>query len=375
MIIGINLIAEYSIKGAGTFTYIKNIFEQWAYYDFPDCHFILYKQRHIPKEHLAIPSNVDIEYVNVPILGGGIKRILFEQTFFYLYLKKCDVFYSYCSSMPLFVNAKRYFTLHDLCFLSPEKENSWPKRTYLKIINALYIKRSTKVLTVSEFSKKEICRVYKIQPDKIEVTYNFIPRRGAEAVNDKKEIKDINGDIFSTNKRYALFVGSLQPAKNIIGMIQGFECFRKTHPDFYLVIVGKPLYKAAKILDTIYNSENIVYLGYQSDENVACLYNNCQFTVLLSFTEGFGIPPLEGFLYGKPALVSNTSSLPEVVGLAGKQVSPYDINKIASGYEDIYVQRHQYQQEINKQLNNFDPFKIIEKFLSVLGIPYIRLSS
>lgn len=368
MVVGINLIAEYSVNGAGTFTYIKNLLQQMENYDLSGVCFVLYKQKQLPQEHLGIPDNIDVEYINVPNLGGGIRRIVFEQTLFYLYLRKCDVFYSYCSSMPLFVRARRFFTLHDVYFLTFKRRYSWIKRKYLDFITSLYIRQSTAVITVSNYSKEQICAHYNVASEKLVVTYNFVRPHNVPTSNVVRT--NILQDLFDVNQRYALYVGSIQPGKNIEGMVAGFNLFRERHPDYNLVIVGKPLYKAEKILDLATRSENVFYLGYQPDEIVGMLYEKCQFTVLLSFCEGFGIPPIEGFSYGKVALVSDTSSLPEVVGEAGCKVSPYDINAIANGFCKLAENSQKYTKQINSQLEKFDASVSVEAFMSTLSIPF-----
>ena len=370
MTIAINLIAEYSVRGAGTFTYIRNLFREMGNYKIEDTKFIIYKQTHIPKEHFGVPSNLDVEWVDVPKVGGGIKRILFEQTLFYLYMKKCDVFYSYCSSMPLFVRAKRIFTLHDLCFLVPEKKNSWIKRTYLRAITGLYIKRSNRIITVSEYSKRDICKCYKVSPDKICVTYNFVsnPPDYEEPVT----LYDYQNKLIHVDKPFALYVGSLQPAKNIEGMIEGFEESLQVDSDKYLIIVGKPLYKSGPTMTKIINGANVIYLGYQSDDVVSYLYDKCKFTVLLSFCEGFGFPPLEGFAHGKPALVSNATSLPEVAGKAGISVSPYSIADIARGFRELFQNTAGYESAIAEQLNKFSASAAVETFMHELSVKYMK---
>lgn len=104
------------------------------------------------------------------------------------------------------------------------------------------------------------------------------------------------------------------------------------------------------------------------DESCGCL---C--VVLLSFCEGFGIPLLEGFGYGKPALTSNLMSLPEVVGKAGCMVNPYHINEIADGFKQITENIQEYIKHIPTQLVKFDFHNSVEKFMDALEIHYKRI--
>ena len=91
MIIGINMIALPAQSGGGPFRYFQMLLKKIAEYELIDVSFIIYKQKQISIEYLAVPSSLNVEYVDVPNLGFGIRRILFEQTLFYLYLKPLDV--------------------------------------------------------------------------------------------------------------------------------------------------------------------------------------------------------------------------------------------------------------------------------------------
>ncbi len=369
MIVGINLIALSTQTGTGPFSYIKRILNQIRKYQTPNCRFIIYKQKHIPKEYLEIPPELNATFVNVPTLGNGIKRILFEQTLFYFYIKKCDAFYSFCTSMPLFIHAKRYFTLHDVYYLTFSKRYGKIKTMYLKWITKLYIRQSWKVFTVSEYSKNEICNLLGVNKNKLAVTYNFVlpsPQR----TEILPEIKDINGNSVDLNKRFFLYVGSLQPGKNIQGMVDGFKLFAEKNPEWQLIIVGKPTHKGESIISYIQNKNNIFYLGYQPGDTVNYLFSKCFATVLLSFCEGFGIPPIEGFLYEKPTLVSNKTSLPEVAGEAGVKVDPYNVKEISKGFDTLVKEYNHYAQKTKEQLMKFTPENSVETFMRTIGIPF-----
>lgn len=371
MIVGINLIAQHTQTGTGPFSYIKRILNQMGKYQTPDCRFIIYKQKHIPKEYFEIPPELNATFVDVPTLGNGIKRILFEQTLFYFYIKKCDAFYSFCTSMPLLVRAKRYFTLHDVYYLTFSKRYGKIKTLYLKWITKLYIKQSWKVFTVSEYSKNEICNLLRVNRNKVKITYNFVlPSSQKRATYSN--IKDVNGNTVDLNKQFFLYVGSLQPGKNIQGMVDGFRLFTEKNPDWQLIIVGKPTHKGESIINYIQNKDKVFYLGYQPGNIVDYLFSKCFATVLLSFCEGFGIPPIEGFLYGKPTLVSDRTSLPEVAGEAGVKVNPYNIQEISDGFETLTKQYNDYARKVQGQLKKFSPENSVETFMKTIGIPFSK---
>ena len=91
-------------------------------YHLSDVEFVVYKQKQISEDYIGLPKEWKVWYVNVPNLGHGIKRVFFEQTIFYAYLKPCDILYSYCTSIPLLAKAKKVFTLHDVYFLTEKKD-------------------------------------------------------------------------------------------------------------------------------------------------------------------------------------------------------------------------------------------------------------
>lgn len=365
MIVALNFIALPDTQAAGAYRYIARMLKMMRYYAIEDTIFHIYKQKHIPDNFFQIPSNLKVKYIDVPTIGRGIKRVIFEQTFFYKYILPCDIMYSYCTSMPLMVHAYKVFTLHDVYSFSNSKRHGLIQRIYLRLTTRMYIKTVDEIITVSEYSKQEIKKHLQVPHNKLSITHNFLLPEETQHSQTKWTYK---------GKPYFLFIGSILPHKNIIGMVDGFIKFNKNNK-YELKIVGKLAGEQEIILEHIKLSSDIQLLGYQSDEEISHLYQNCIGVVLLSFCEGFGIPPLEGFSYGKPALVANTSSLPEVVGKAGILVDPYDINAIANGYQEFIDKQHILQQHIPTQLAKFNPYDSCEQFMHVLKIKYKRYES
>ncbi|WP_028902255.1 MULTISPECIES: glycosyltransferase family 1 protein [unclassified Prevotella] len=369
--IGINLIPLFSEQGSGAFRYIKLLLQELGNYKLLDSKLIVYKQQCISKEYIGIPESLNVEFVDVPNVGRGFKRILFEQTKFYKYIKPCDVFYSYCSSMPFFLRSKKIFTLHDVYFLTEKERYGFVQRNYLKLITALYLKLCDKVLTVSEYSKREIIRHFHVKPENITITYNFLNSEKRADSLERPLLSGIGGEEIDLNMPFFLYVGNIHPGKNIVRMVEGFRIFNQNSDIKYnLLISGKLANSGEEIIERINGNNNVHYLGYQSRENVEWMMQNCQAVVLLSLCEGFGIPPLEGFAYNKPALVSNTTSLPEVVGAAGVCVNPLDEDEIAGGFKRIEKQKVELSHHCWAQINKFSAQESVETFMKELGIEY-----
>lgn len=370
-VIGLNFIALGDELGAGAFRYIHLIIRHLENYELYNVSFVVYKQEQISEEYIGIPEKFSVKYINVPRLGKGLKRIVFEQTLFYKYIVPCDVFYSYCSSLPLFVKARKIFTLHDVYSFVVKGRFSFVRKIYLQGMTRLYVKAADKIITVSQNSKDDIQKYLGVREDKIVITYNFILKPTINPC-EKLSLTNKNNEIIDLDKPFFLYVGSLHNGKNIKGMCESFAKFCNTRNDYSLIIVGKILENQETYLDFLHSHPNIYYVGYQSRNVVETLLNKCYATVLLSFYEGFGIPPLEGFYYHKPAIVSKTSSLPEVVGKAGVYVDPYSVDDMANGFSNLIDHYDECKSHIGEQLRKFSPEEAVENFMDVLGISYTR---
>lgn len=369
MIIGFNLIALYDEKSDGSFRYIHMLLKEMGNYNLPSTKFIIYKQECVSEQYLALPSNLDIEYVNVPNVGRGLKRIIFEQTTFYKYLKSSDVLYSYCLSMPLFARCKKIFTLHDLYSYIDKERYSLARKMYIQGMIKLYVKAADKIITVSENSKKDIEDYLGVPSKDLHITYNFV--KPIENVV-KVDILDEKSCPVDVSDPFFLYVGSLHNGKNIERMCKAFNQYRKQGGKKRLLMVGKIMENEESYKELIYKSEGIVYLGYQPRAAVDYLLSICYSVVLVSLYEGFGIPPLEGFMFSKPALVSSTASLPEVVGKAGTYADPYNINEISEGLFRIEANYSEYKRYTKQQLEKFSPKESVENFMKILGIQFVE---
>lgn len=224
----------------------------------------------------------------------------------------------------------------------------------LKHWTAYSVKHAAKVVAISKATKESVMTHYKRKAEDIVVAYPSVtPVQESLASKEWAEFYSRHG----ITGPYFLFVGTLQPRKNISCLIEAFEIFckrleledesaqkkrkRKFSPDEqpYLVLAGKVGWLADPILEQVANSpykERIKLTGFVSDLEKKALIEYSEAVVLLGEYEGFGIPPLEALLYGSIPLVSNTSSLPEVVGAAGITVDPHDIVRISERLWQLY---------------------------------------
>lgn len=196
--------------------------------------------------------------------------------------------------------------------------------------------QTTHFIAVSEFTKGEMVRLLGIASERITVSYQaprpaFRPRPPQAA--------DTVLSSFGVKRPYLLFVGTLEPRKNLAGLLQAYVRLparvRRRVP---LVIAGGLGWGFGEFLESLRGADvrdSIRLTGFVDDEQLACLYSACHALVWPSLYEGFGLPTLECMACGRPVIVSNTSSLPEVVGEAGLRVNPEDVEAIACAMEWI----------------------------------------
>ena len=270
---------------------------------------------------ILTPKNIIFEnlYKNIKIKKVGfLKGHLWEQIELPFYvLKEKGILLNLCNTAPI-INTG-IVDIHDISFkVNPEFFSKKFSLAY-KILIWILVRTSKKILTVSEFSKQEITKYYKVPEEKIEVIYNSWEHI-LRIEQDMSILKKFNLE----KKNFYLAVSSVAPNKNFKYIIE----LAKLYPEKSFVIVGKKNIKVFGELG-IENLKNLVWCGYVSDEELKALYMTCKGFIYPSFYEGFGLPPLEVMGCGcKNIYVSKTSCLPEIFGDSVVYLNPYKIEKI-----------------------------------------------
>jgi glycosyltransferase involved in cell wall biosynthesis len=230
----------------------------------------------------------------------------------------------------------RFVTVYDLIpDIHPE---FYPVDTVRRGRRALKGLRSSDwILCISDATRRDLLRLYpQCDPAKTLVTYLaaediFRPERSAEKIASARRNCGIPG-----GAPYFLSVSVLEPRKNFATVIHGFADFAEAHPqdNTCLVLVGQSGWNTQAIADALSEQQahlrpRLIFTGFVPDADLAALYSGALAFVYMSFYEGFGLPPLEAMQCGTPVIVSNTSSLPEVVGDAGILLSPEDRRGLA----------------------------------------------
>jgi glycosyltransferase involved in cell wall biosynthesis len=275
----------------------------------------------------------------IPIKSSIFRKLIFRFFFEQILLpRKCkklkiDAIYSFHYTMPYLTHIKRLVTIPDMTFyLFPELHQKI-KRIYFKTLIPLSLKKCSRAITISESTKTDLLKRFPyMDPDKVAVIHLGV-NISSPPVQAKKHLEKFG----LQEKKYFLFVGTLEPRKNIPGIIEAFHHVIKTNDndkkDYKLVIVGKKGWFYREIFETVkkyYLEESVIFTGYLGGEAKQSLLAHAFLFVYPSFYEGFGLPVLEAMVYGVPVITGNVSSLPEVSGDAALLIDPHNWQEIAA---------------------------------------------
>ena len=246
---------------------------------------------------------------------------------------KPDAYLSLDFSLPGYKNCPRVCMVYDLTPLL--LEGAYPERfkTRYKMQVAHAIKNADRVITISQSARKDILEYFGVDSQKVEVVYPGFDDNLFTATKDPGTDKKTL-DRYGINYPYILFIGALEPKKNIIRLIDAFEKVKKDgRIPHRLVIGGKRSWNDAAVFEKITTStmrSEINYAGYLPNQDLPALMRNADLFIFPSLNEGFGIPPLEAMACGTPVITSTVSSLPEVVADAGILIDPYNVEEMAA---------------------------------------------
>ncbi|MFW5792865.1 MAG: glycosyltransferase family 4 protein [Bacteroidota bacterium] len=231
---------------------------------------------------------------------------------------------------------KSYTVVHDINFVHFPKNVPYCERKYYNYFFPRFIKDACRVGTVSEFSKDDICKNYGTDPDKIDVLCNgassvFQPISSVEKEVIKQEI--------SNGHDYFLFVGALNPRKNIGRLLDAFDAFcERTDNKIMLVIAGAAMFSEksfSKNYKSMKHKDRVFFIGRQNRDRLGKITASALSLVFPSTFEGFGIPIIEAMNSDVPVITSNITSMPEVAGDAAILIDPYSVDSITNGLISI----------------------------------------
>lgn len=265
---------------------------------------------------------------------------------FLLRSSKPDVFFSPTHYLPIVSPKNSAISILDISYIRYPQLFKKSDLNQLTKWTRYSVRKASKIFTISHASKDDIIKEYRVPEEKIIVTYPGI-RKGS-MIKDKGLSMDEMRKKYGIGGEYILFVGTLQPRKNIVRLT---EAFSKLKSDIKLVIIGKKGWLYEEILGAPkkFNIEDRVkFLDFVPDEDLPDFYKNAICFVLPSLYEGFGLPVLEAMKYGCPVITSNVSSLPEAGGDAALYVDPLSVDDIAKNLESI-IQNSELREKLIKK--------------------------
>jgi len=298
-------------------------------------------------------------------------RFLLEQFYIpYLIIKhKINVVHSLHYSFPLIACTKKVVTIHDLTFFKFPESHLCIKRCYFRLfimLSSIFVDR---VITDSKSTLDDFLKKFYMDKNKTSVVHlgksdvfnsNLLSSR-IDFVKQKNGI----------NKEYFLYLGTIEPRKNIKSIILSFNEYLKINKSFQLVIAGKKGWFFNDVFDLVEGlqlQEYVIFTGFVNEQDKPYLISGAKIFIYLSLYEGFGIPVLEAMACGIPTITSNISSLPEVAGDAALLVNPLSVDEIYHGIKRLLSDKELYaelKQKSIKQANKFSWENTAKKTIEV----------
>lgn len=247
-----------------------------------------------------------------------------------------DLFISPDGFASLRTKVPQLIVIHDLNF-EHHPEFLPPKvAEFYRTMFPRYAALARRIATVSEYSKRDIARMYAVPLHRIDVVYNGVNAEFSPL--GPEEAETVRGE-HSEAQPYFIYVGSMHPRKNIARMLRAFDVFKTdTDAPHKLVIVGQVMWSNSELQEVVkamkYKAD-VIFKGRQEPDELAKLLGGAESMVFVPLFEGFGIPVLESFAAGVPLIASNVTSIPEVAGDAALMVDPKSISEIVGAMKRI----------------------------------------
>ncbi|UCD79999.1 MAG: glycosyltransferase family 4 protein [Desulfobacterales bacterium] len=269
-----------------------------------------------------------------------------------------DIYFSPYYKCPLLNNVKTIVTVHDLIeFILPDYRRDFLYRWMVK----LCLRKADRIVTVSQSSREDVCRILRLPWEKIVVSYNSVQRKPVG--RDKKQAILAR---YGIRKGYVLYVGNFNPHKNIAALIRAYSLLPAgLRQKWDLVIAGgRP-----EALTEGKTLEGVVFPGHIDESDLPAVYEGAGLFVFPSLYEGFGLPPLEAMAYGIPVIASNRPAMVEILGEAAEFFEPHDnkaltalMAKLLSSQED----RKRCIEEGLQRVRKFETGPNIERILNTM---------
>jgi glycosyltransferase involved in cell wall biosynthesis len=259
---------------------------------------------------------------------------------------------------PVFYKGKFVVTIHDLTLFQYAERASFLRKAAYNYVIKKAAQNSEKILTVSEFAKKEIIKKFDLEEDKVIVTYNGIDKKFRK-ITSPKALERV--EKYKLNRPYFLYVGQWRSHKNLLTLARAFKKVLDGGfgDKIDLVFTGKIDPKYPELIEEIKRlgiENNIKLTGFVEDEDLPVIYNNALAFVFPSLSEGFGLPALEAQACSLPVISSTSSSLPEVLGEGALFFNPNSVSDLSKKMIEVIKDPKLKSELIEKGLKNVQRF-------------------
>jgi glycosyltransferase involved in cell wall biosynthesis len=357
----------YGKQVSGIGTYIKNITEQIFVLDKKNDYYIfllepIFSQYQVPNDkiHKIKVTSPWYSYAEQTKFLNKINQY------------KLDLMHFPHFNAPIFYNRKRIHTIHDITpeFFSGHKQKSWWRKLAYNLTIKTSLKKSTKIITISNNTKKDLIDYFQVPANKINVTYLGIEKQ-FKLIENYDKIKELK-DKYGITKPYLFFISAWRNHKNFEGLIKAFELLKTEKKlDYQLVLggVADPYYpQINKTIDQSKFKNEIITPGFITDKELPLFYNAAELFVLPSFYEGFGIIGLEAMACGTPVVSSKSTCLPEIMGNAAIYFQPENTKEMAEKIYQVLSDKNLQKQLITRgfeQIKKYSWQKCAQETLTI----------
>lgn len=327
-----------SYRQSGVSTYIRHLVRGQASAAGGD-EILVYLPSTDPVPDVPLGPHLRVRVSPIP-LGHPLVRLGWEHSGFpfTLWRDRVDLLHATMNVAPWWTPCPVVVTIHDLAYLRYPHVHPRGRRIYLSAFTRFTVRRARAVIAVSEYTRGEIGRLLRVPDERTHVIYEGVdadfcplPQDQVEAFRRRRGLPE----------HYLLYVGNLEPRKNLVRLVQAYAGLADKGGT-RLVLAGArgwgygDLFQA---VDQLGLSGRVLFPGFVPREELPLWYNGAQAFVYPSLYEGFGLPPLEAMACGIPVIVSTAASLPEVVGEAGLQVPPEDVQALTAALQRLLTDK------------------------------------
>ena len=333
IVVNTRLLLRGKLDGIGWFTHelMSRMVRSHPEHEF---HFIFDRPY---SDEFVFASNVKAHVLPPPARHPLLFRIWYDWMIpWKLNRLKPDVFVSPDMMISTRTKTPQVVVLHDLNFEHHPEDLPAPIARYLRKMTPRFASHAKAIVTVSEFSKRDIMAQYGVPEEKVRVVYNGVQDAFQPLSDDQKgQAKDK----WAGGCKYFVFVSSIHPRKNLKRLLEAYELFRERHSErIKLVAVGRMFWKNEELtaaLSAMKYAEDVVFTGHLETQELTHVIGAAHALMYVSYFEGFGVPIVEAFKCGIPVVTSNVTAMPEVAGDAALQVDPFSVDDIADAMRDV----------------------------------------